>query len=105
MRFTQLSHQAALCRDMAEKLGFDMGKGRLDVSVHPFTGGPGPSDVRITTRCGSEPVVGFLMVSHLRSFLLRSWFCFVGRGRPGGGEWQNLFFVSRSCFSGFECRG
>lgn len=46
--------QAALCRDMAEKLGFDMSKGRLDVSVHPFTGGPGPSDVRITTRyvCG-----------------------------------------------------
>lgn len=42
--------QAALCRDMAEKLGFDMSKGRLDVSVHPFTGGPGPSDVRITTR-------------------------------------------------------
>ena len=44
--------QAALCRDMAEKLGFDMNKGRLDVSVHPFTGGPGPSDVRITTRQG-----------------------------------------------------
>lgn len=42
--------QAALCKDMAERLGFDMNKGRLDVSVHPFTGGPSPSDVRITTR-------------------------------------------------------
>lgn len=51
LRFVVLSGtQAALCRDMAEKLGFDMSKGRLDVSVHPFTGGPGPSDVRITTR-------------------------------------------------------
>ncbi|CAN0418725.1 unnamed protein product, partial [Scytosiphon promiscuus] len=29
---------------------FDTSKGRLDVSVHPFTGGPSPSDVRITTR-------------------------------------------------------
>ncbi|CAN0015817.1 unnamed protein product [Sphacelaria rigidula] len=42
--------QAALCKDIAERLGFDMNRGRLDVSVHPFTGGPGPSDVRITTR-------------------------------------------------------
>jgi carboxypeptidase Taq len=33
------SAQAALCNDIAQQLGFDLDKGRLDVSVHPFTGG------------------------------------------------------------------
>jgi carboxypeptidase Taq len=31
-------------------VGFDFTAGRLDVSTHPFCGGPGPSDVRLTTR-------------------------------------------------------
>jgi carboxypeptidase Taq len=30
--------------------GFDLDNGRLDVSVHPFTGGAHPTDVRMTTR-------------------------------------------------------
>jgi carboxypeptidase Taq len=30
--------QAAMCKEIAEKIGFDFSKGRLDVSVHPFTG-------------------------------------------------------------------
>jgi len=42
--------QAKMSREIALKLGFDLTKGRLDVSVHPFTGGCGPSDVRMTTR-------------------------------------------------------
>lgn len=42
--------QAAMCREVADALGFDFTKGRLDVSVHPFTGGSHPTDVRITTR-------------------------------------------------------
>ncbi|KAL6771475.1 hypothetical protein ACKKBG_A26530 [Auxenochlorella protothecoides x Auxenochlorella symbiontica] len=42
--------QAALCREIALTLGFDLEKGRLDVSVHPFTGGAHPTDVRMTTR-------------------------------------------------------
>ena len=29
-------------------------RGRLDVSLHPFTGGPHPTDVRITTRYSSD---------------------------------------------------
>jgi hypothetical protein len=29
-------------------------RGRLDVSVHPFTGGSHPTDVRITTRYSSD---------------------------------------------------
>lgn len=39
-----------MCKQIAIDLGFDMSHGRLDVSVHPFTGGPGPDDVRMTTR-------------------------------------------------------
>ncbi len=31
--------QAALCEKIAVEMGFDLGCGRLDVSVHPFTGG------------------------------------------------------------------
>ena len=31
--------QADLCNSIAKELGFDLDKGRLDVSVHPFTGG------------------------------------------------------------------
>ena len=42
--------QAALCREIALAMGFDLEKGRLDVSVHPFTGGAHPTDVRMTTR-------------------------------------------------------
>lgn len=42
--------QAALCKSIAVDMGFDLERGRLDVSVHPFTGGAGPSDVRMTTR-------------------------------------------------------
>lgn len=33
------SLQAELCRRIALALGFSLEKGRLDVSVHPFTGG------------------------------------------------------------------
>lgn len=42
--------QADMCREVSLALGFDLNKGRLDVSVHPFTGGSHPTDVRMTTR-------------------------------------------------------
>ncbi|KAK9815482.1 hypothetical protein WJX72_004432 [[Myrmecia] bisecta] len=42
--------QAKLCETIAKEIGFDLTRGRLDVSVHPFTGGAHPSDVRMTTR-------------------------------------------------------
>jgi carboxypeptidase Taq len=42
--------QQAFCRKLAEAIGFDFEKGRIDVSAHPFTTGLGPSDTRITTR-------------------------------------------------------
>ncbi|GHU09040.1 carboxypeptidase M32 [Spirochaetia bacterium] len=42
--------QAVLNRKIAERLGFDYKRGRLDVTVHPFTTSLGFDDVRITTR-------------------------------------------------------
>lgn len=42
--------QTALCHEIAKELGFDLDHGLLNVSVHPFTGGCGPEDVRMTTR-------------------------------------------------------
>jgi carboxypeptidase Taq len=41
--------QEALGRKLMELVGFDMQRGRLDVSHHPFCGGV-PTDVRVTTR-------------------------------------------------------
>jgi carboxypeptidase Taq len=41
--------QAALGRQLMQAVGFDMQRGRLDVSHHPFCGGV-PCDVRVTTR-------------------------------------------------------
>eukprot|EP00955_Chlamydomonas_euryale_P086575 364227-Chlamydomonas_euryale.AAC.2 len=42
--------QAELCKSVALDMGFSLDNGRLDVSVHPFTGGAHPTDVRMTTR-------------------------------------------------------
>jgi carboxypeptidase Taq len=41
-------------------LGFDFHHGRLDVSLHPFTGGV-PQDVRLTTRYREDDFTGALM--------------------------------------------
>lgn len=42
------------CLQVALDIGFDLDHGRLDVSVHPFTGGTHPTDVRMTTRFKAE---------------------------------------------------
>jgi carboxypeptidase Taq len=42
--------QQAFCRHLAETIGFDFNRGRIDISAHPFTTGLGPGDTRITTR-------------------------------------------------------
>ncbi|MBX3228656.1 MAG: carboxypeptidase M32 [Labilithrix sp.] len=44
-----IERQAALGRHLAQQMGFDFTRGRLDVSVHPFCGGAS-EDVRMTTR-------------------------------------------------------
>ena len=45
-----VSAQEILCRKLLDALGFDMRRGRLDASVHPFTTTLGGDDVRLTTR-------------------------------------------------------
>jgi carboxypeptidase Taq len=42
--------QKIFVQQAAESIGYDFNRGRLDVSVHPFTVGLGPHDCRITTR-------------------------------------------------------
>lgn len=60
-----VSAQAKLCRRIAEMLTFDFDKGRIDVSAHPFTGGAGPLDTRITTRYSAEkPFEGIMGTVH-----------------------------------------
>jgi len=55
---------AAQQRDVGERIvramGYDFEHGRLDTSVHPFCGGAGPTDVRITTRYNEDSFVGSL---------------------------------------------
>ena len=45
-----VAQQKKFNEEVAKKLGFDFEAGRLDTSVHPFSSGFHPSDVRITTR-------------------------------------------------------
>jgi carboxypeptidase Taq len=42
--------QEAFGKEAAAAIGFDFEAGRLDVTDHPFCGGAGPRDIRITTR-------------------------------------------------------
>ncbi len=42
--------QREFSKKMAEKIGFDFHRGRIDVSAHPFCTGLGPGDCRLTTR-------------------------------------------------------
>ena len=47
--------QVALARELAERFGYDLTRGRIDMAVHPFSSGSG-DDVRITTRVSeSDP--------------------------------------------------
>ncbi|MCE8005733.1 carboxypeptidase M32 [Aestuariivita sp.] len=45
--------QMKLTRHLARVFGYDMGRGRVDKAVHPFSSGSG-ADVRITTRTSEE---------------------------------------------------
>jgi carboxypeptidase Taq len=42
--------QDEFSRAASASIGFDYGRGRLDVTVHPFCTGLGPNDCRLTTR-------------------------------------------------------
>ena len=45
-----LAAQQAFVRHVAERIGFDFSRGRLDTSAHPFCSGHDPGDIRLTTR-------------------------------------------------------
>lgn len=45
--------QLAMARELADAFGYDWTRGRLDLSVHPFSSGSG-NDVRITTRVAED---------------------------------------------------
>ena len=57
--------QAQLCRRLLHTIGFDLNRGRLDESEHPFTLGiSAPDDVRLTTRYDEDDLT-FAMLSTL----------------------------------------
>ncbi|MFK7909405.1 MAG: carboxypeptidase M32 [Akkermansiaceae bacterium] len=45
-----IEKQQLLNREIAEDMGFDFDKGRIDTTTHPFCTGLGPCDTRLTTR-------------------------------------------------------
>ncbi len=59
-----LDQQRAFIIDLCTAIGFDMGRGRLDASEHPFTMGMG-NDVRITVRYdGCDPTYALFPALH-----------------------------------------
>ena len=57
--------QKTLAREALRLIGYDFSAGRLDDSVHPFTIGIGPSDVRVTNRYSEgDPFSGLFGALH-----------------------------------------
>lgn len=80
-----LDVQAKLCRQIALDLGFDIEKGRLDVSVHPFTGGSHPTDVRMTTRFKKDDIT-----EGLTGAIHETGHAMYEQGRNLDEEWKDL---------------
>lgn len=88
--------QAKMCRSICLDLGFDIDKGRLDVSVHPFTGGAHPTDVRMTTRFKPNEITeGLTGAIHETGHALYE------QGRNLSPEWKDLA-VSRALSMGIH---
>jgi carboxypeptidase Taq len=118
-----VEQQAAFNRRLMEYIGFDVERGRLDTSAHPFTTTLGGDDIRITTRYFPQNLLsGMFSVIHetghalyemgfppeLRGTCLadgasmalhesqsRFWENVIGRSRP---FWQGLFPILRELF-------
>ncbi|MEZ4382457.1 MAG: carboxypeptidase M32 [Nannocystaceae bacterium] len=57
--------QEAVGRELMAALGFDFSRGRLDRAVHPFCGGAGVDDVRVTSRYAEGDLLsGLLAIIH-----------------------------------------
>ncbi|MCA1960474.1 MAG: carboxypeptidase M32, partial [Desulfomonile sp.] len=64
MRFP-IEEQKAFALETAQRLGYDIEAGRLDMSAHPFTTALGPGDVRITARYNETSISeGFFSAIH-----------------------------------------
>lgn len=60
-----VAQQEAFGKKAAAAIGFDFDSGRLDVTAHPFCGGAGPLDVRMTTRYNEHDFGdGFFSILH-----------------------------------------
>lgn len=80
--------QKRLGLDLMQAVGFDLDRGRLDVSLHPFCGGA-DDDVRITTRYDEDDFSSALMgVLHETGHALYE------QGLPG--DWRRAQPVGRS---------
>jgi carboxypeptidase Taq len=105
-----------------EGIGFDFKRGRLDVTDHPFCGGAGPHDVRLTTRYDDTLSGALFSTLHeaghgiyeqglpaqryglpsgeavslgIHESQSRMWENFVGRSRP---FWEHFFPQAQSMF-------
>lgn len=59
------SQQKELIRRVVSQLGYDLSRGRIDESEHPFCTGISPDDVRITTRIHEDDLtMGLLSALH-----------------------------------------
>jgi len=78
--------QAKICRSIAEDMGFDTKRGRLDVVLqNPFTIGLDPNDVRMTTWYNERDItVGLTNTFHETGHSLYE------QGRNTGPEWRGL---------------
>lgn len=60
-----VDRQESFGKQAAEAIGFRFDSGRLDVTAHPFCGGAGPFDVRLTTRYDEKDFAnGFFSIMH-----------------------------------------
>ena len=60
-----IDKQLSLSHELLEKVGYDFNHGRLDLSIHPFSSSPHPTDNRITTRIQVEdPLSNILTTLH-----------------------------------------
>ena len=99
--------QESLSRQLLDMLGFDFEHGRLDVSMHPFTGGIS-DDVRLTTRYDEADPLGSLYPAlhegghgMYERGLPGTW-----RGQPVGGAMGMAIHESQSLLVEMQvCRG
>jgi len=104
-----VDRQEVFGRQVLADLGFDLERGRLDVSVHPFCSGSSPLDVRLTTRYSPRQLTSALfgIIHEAGHGLYEQGLPPEGEGTPVGGSvslgihesqsrlWENMIGRSR----------